>query len=146
MITIFTDAACTRKGGHQASLHKKAKTGWAYVVIQDDEIIEEKNGRFEPHAPTILVELHAIREAMNSQYAKNSVINTDCEHVAKLFAGYKIAFADKPSTIKAVEKAKELGIRVFWNYGHDGSKGFTRADTLARDAIGLPSANAWGHL
>ena len=144
MITIYTDAACIRKGGHQHSLHKKPKTGWAYVVIENDKIIEEKSGRFEPNAPTILVELQAIKEALNSQRAKNCIIHTDCQHVAKLFAGYKIKFADKPSVLKAMEKAKELGVRVFWDYGHEGVAGSTRADTLAREAIGLPSSDTWG--
>ena len=146
MITIYTDAACIRKAGHQHTLHKKAKTGWAYVVLQNGKIIEEKNGRFEPHAPTILVELQAIREAMNSGYAQDCTIHTDCEHVAKLFSGYKIKFYDKKSVIKAIEKAKELGVRVFWDYGHDGVKGSTRADTLAREAIGLPASDTWGLL
>ena len=144
MITLYTDAACIRSSGFQSSLHGKPKTGWAYVVVKDDEIIEEKSGKFEPNALSILVELHAVREAMNSEYAPGNTIYTDCQHVAKLFAGYRIRFADKPSVVKAIKKAKELDIRVFWEYGHEGVKWQTRADTLAREAIGLAATSEWG--
>lgn len=144
IVNIYTDAACIRKGGHQSSLHKKAKTGWAYVVIINGVIKEEKNGKFEPHADTILVELHAIIEAMNSGYAENATIHTDCQHVAKLFTGYTIKYHDSKVVKKAIEKAKELRARVFWDYGHEGTIGSTRADTLAREAIGLSSSSAWG--
>lgn len=146
MSTIWTDAATIRSGGAQNTLHKKRRTGWAYVVMQEDKVVYQESGRLNSCTSTLLAELHAVVQALNSFYAPGSTINTDCQHVARLFAGENIKLYDKKSLIKARTKAKELDVKIQWVRSHGGDKGAKLADDLAREVIGLPSSDAWGKL
>ena len=143
---IWADAAVVRKGGHQSALHKRPKTGWAYVVMDNSNILEYRLGRLDNTADSVKVELHAVIEALSSEYARNIDINTDCQHVAKLFQGFDIKYAEKASVIKARNKALELNVKIVWIESHKGDIGAIHADTFARQAIGLSPASFWGHI
>lgn len=146
MVEIYTDASFIRPGGHQNTLHKKSKFGWAFVVVYNDKEIYNSYGRLRKTTDSILVELRAVIEALNSAHSVNSIIWTDCQHVVRLFQGEKIKHFNKPCVIKAKERVKNINTRVQWLESHTGNKWSTRADTLARNAIGLSSSDAWGVL
>ena len=143
---IWTDAAVIRKGGHQSTLHRRPKAGWAYVVMNDNNILEYKLGKLDNNIDSVKAELHAVIEALSSEYARNIDINTDCQHVVKLFQGFDIKYARKASVIKACNKALKLNVKIVWIESHVGDIGAVHADTFARQAIGLSPASFWGHI
>ena len=143
---IWADAAVIRKSGSQSTLHKRAKAGWAYVVMDNDIILDYKLGRLTNNVDSIKAELYAVVEALSSKYAENTVINTDCQHVMKLFQGFDIKYAKEALVIKARNKALVLNTKIIWVESHRGDIGAIHADTFARQAIGLSSASSWGHI
>ncbi len=149
---IWCDAAVV--GGparrrYQSTLHGKHRAGWAYVVLcgeTEEDVLKCDSGRYEGpmKMDSIDVELEAVIQASRSAYAPYSIIHTDCKHVARLANGERIKGHDLKKVIKLRDRLREIGAKVQWSEGHNGGLGQTKADSLARDAIGLAPAMAWG--
>ena len=143
---VWTDAAVVGSGS-QSTLHKQKRVGWAWVAVNvDGVVIAEDSGRLDRKTHSVMAELHAVIQALSSIYSHNAYIHTDCQHVARLFAGEHLRYSTKKSLAKARIKAQQVNAKIKWVRSHGGDLGATRADTLARDAIGLPPSNAWGIL
>ena len=151
---IWCDAAVVggaNRRRYQSTLHGKLRAGWAFVVLcgeTEEDVLKCESGRYEGpmKMDSIDVELEAIVQASRSAYAPYSIIHTDCQHAARLANGDRIAGHDLKKVHRLRERLREIGAKVQWSESHGGGFGQTKADSLAREELGLAPADAWGGL
>lgn len=129
-ITIYTDGSCD-------NLRHPNYGGWAYVIIEDDVIIEEESG-CGTHTTNNRMELTAIiHSLLNLPYFTSVTIYTDSQYcIGVLTRKYKAqANLDLIEQFFDMVDEKSLDVSFEWVKGHSGNEWNERADKMANDAF-----------
>ena len=137
--TIYTDGSC-----------QNGKGGWAYVVVKDGVIVDEKSGAL-PDFPTTnnRAELTAILKVLECHYGDLTIIS-DSEYSIKCVSvwchvwqkrGWKKADGETPENLDLILAiiANQTGRKVSYQhvYAHRGNVFNERCDTLAGIAASI---------
>ena len=120
---VFTDG----------SVKRGVKSGWAYTVRVDDEVIAEGSGAVEMTTSSMLMEVKAITEALrylqSKQYRRAIIVTDSMSTLQKI--NKENLYADWGPIISSSKLE-----RLTWVFspGHAGVQGNERADSLAGTA------------
>jgi ribonuclease HI len=132
---VFTDGSCEGNPG---------PGGWGFVWVENDEIVQEKNGR-DGDTTNNRMELTALIEALrvlpeDAETAVYSDSQLCVKTVNEWAAGWeRRGWRRKSGPIANLELVKEFyalarahpGVRIEWIRAHDGSRWNEYADALA---------------
>lgn len=114
---IYTDGSCD-------NIQYPNYGGWAYLILENDEIIEQRSG-WDIHTTNNRMEMIAILESLlELPYGSEVEIITDSQYCIGAFSG---AYKAKANTdlieqfAKNVEQ-KNLDVTFTWVRGHNGDK------------------------
>lgn len=126
--TIYTDGSCD-------NIRYPNYGGWAYLILEDDKIIDEKSGN-EVHTTNNRMELRAI---INSLYdlPKESIVTiyTDSEYCIKVCSNKYSAKANKDLIEEYWDLiySKDLKVEFAWVKGHSKDEYNEIVDKMAND-------------
>lgn len=125
---IYTDGSCD-------NIQYPNYGGWAYLILENDEIIEQRSG-WDIHTTNNRMEMIAILESLlELPYGSEVEIITDSQYCIGAFSG---AYKAKANTdlieqfAKNVEQ-KNLDVAFSWVRGHNGDKYNEIVDKMAND-------------
>lgn len=125
---IYTDGSCD-------NIQYPNYGGWAYLILENDEIIEQRSG-WDIHTTNNRMEMTAILESLLELPCGSEVeIITDSKYCIGAFS---IAYKAKANTdlieqfTKIVEQ-NDLDVKFTWVRGHNGDKYNKMVDKMAND-------------
>jgi len=128
IFNIYTDGSCD-------NIRYPNYGGWAYVILDNNNIIESKSGN-ESHTTNNRMEMIAIINAISSlPDFSNATIFTDSKYCIGAFSNqyYARANTDLIKQFFDVVESKNLNISFEWVRGHDGNKWNEMVDKMAND-------------
>lgn len=128
IFNIYTDGSCD-------NIRYPNYGGWAYVILENNNIIESKSGN-ESHTTNNRMEMIAIINAISSlPDFSNATIFTDSKYCIGAFSNqyYARANTDLIKQFFDVVEIKSLNISFEWVRGHDGNKWNEMVDKMAND-------------
>lgn len=128
IFNIYTDGSCD-------NIRYPNYGGWAYVILENNNIIESKSGN-ESHTTNNRMEMIAIINAISSlPDFSNATIFTDSKYCIGAFSNqyYARANTDLIKQFLDIVESKSLNISFEWVRGHDGNKWNEMVDKMAND-------------
>ncbi len=136
---LYTDGAGAAKAGRPG--------GWAFVLVEDDELLLEGCGR-DAVTTSLLMELRAAQRGLEAAFSLGVAevqLITDCRIVLDVLGK---SFLPKPAPVRAaaqalVESSQGLSLTTRWVRAHAGEPWNEAVDALAAwardDSPGPPS-------
>ena len=128
MFNIYTDGSCD-------NIRYPNYGGWAYVILENNNIIESKSGN-ESHTTNNRMEMIAIINAISSlPDFSNATIFTDSKYCIGAFSNkyYARANTDLIKQFFDIVESKSLDITFEWVRGHNGNEWNEMVDKMAND-------------
>lgn len=126
---IYTDGACD-------NIQYPNYGSWAYLILEDDKIIEQQSGS-DIHTTNNRMEMLAIiLSLMELPYGSEVEIFTDSQYCIGAFSNKYRAKAntDLIKQFRDIERDRNLSITFTWVRGHSGDEYNEIVDKLANDA------------
>lgn len=128
IFNIYTDGSCD-------NIRYPNYGGWAYVILENNNIIESKSGN-ESHTTNNRMEMIAIINAISSlPDFSNATIFTDSKYCIGAFSNkyYARANTDLIKQFFDIVESKSLDITFEWVRGHNGNEWNEMVDKMAND-------------
>lgn len=128
IFNIYTDGSCD-------NIRYPNYGGWAYVILENNNIIESKSGN-ESHTTNNRMEMIAIINAISSlPDFSNATIFTDSKYCIGAFSNQYYARANTDLIKQFIEivESKSLDITFEWVRGHNGDEWNEMVDKMAND-------------
>lgn len=118
--------------------------GWAYVLLDEQDNILDKNSGALTQATNNICELYALYSLIGDLPEKSYVeVYSDSQYLVNMFTAWKEKFLDNPYKYKNYElikailniiEEKELTVNFYWVKGHSDNKYNNLANDLANKA------------
>lgn len=128
IFNIYTDGSCD-------NIRYPNYGGWAYVILENNNIIESKSGN-ESHTTNNRMEMIAIINAISSlPDFSHATIFTDSKYCIGAFSNqyYARANTDLIKQFFDIVESKSLNISFEWVRGHNGNEWNEMVDKMAND-------------
>lgn len=126
---IYTDGSCD-------NIQYPNYGGWAYLILENDEIIEQRSG-WDIHTTNNRMEMTAILESLiELPYGSEVEIITDSQYCIGAFSKKHrnvYANADLISQYSELIEKNNLDVTFTWVRGHNGDKYNEIVDKMAND-------------